>query len=268
MRVLPFAALMLLLPSVLHAQQQQQSQSQSPQAQPPPQAQPKKPKPKQSSTPTKEKHTRVISKLSGFDLLEAKNLSGQTMVVAATRGTTPLVALGPRLGKLYGANPTFVWSNEDTAAKFVFVLTDDAQADVYRAEVSGTQFRYPASAPTLQPGRIYFWTVIIPGSLLGATSSDPSGLSVVSTAQRQEIEKKLAQFPGNSYEAGVARAQVFTGYRLWYDALGALTELIERYPERAEPYELRGTIYAQLNCTQALAEADFSRAEKTPREKK
>lgn len=263
MRVLPFAALMLFLPGVLHAQQQQQSQAQ---AQPPEQAQPKEPKPKQSSTPAKNKHTRVVTKLAGFDLLEAKNLSGQTMVVAATRGTAQLVALGPRLGRLYGANPTFAWSYEDTTAKFVFVLTDDAQADVYRAEVSGTQFRYPASAPTLQPGKIYFWTVTIPGSLLGST--DVSGLSVVSTAQRQEIEKKLAQFPGNSYEAGVARAQVFTEYRLWYDALGAFTELIERYPERAEPYELRGTIYAQLNCTQALAEADFSRAEKAQREKK
>ena len=88
------------------------------------------------------------------------------------------------------------------------------------------------------------------------------------TVQRQEIEKKLANFPGDSYQARLARAQVFTDARLWYDALDAYTELIERYPSRAELYENRGTIYAQLSRTQELAQADFSRAEKARDEEK
>lgn len=264
MKLVPYLLVSLFLASILSAQQQQPSPQQ---AQPPPQAQTKESKPEQSSAPKSEKRHRVVTNLAGFDLLEAKRLSSEPIVVGATRAIPQPVALAPRLGKLYGGNPTFAWSYEGTAAKYVFVLTDDAQTEVYRVEVSGTQFRYPADAPALQSGKIYFWTVTTPGSLLVARSSDPSGVSVVSTAQRQEIEKTLAQFPGNSYEARLARAQVFTDYRLWYDALAAFTELIERYPDRAELYEHRGTIYAQLNSTQALAEADFSSSEKAKREK-
>ena len=265
MKLVPFAVLLPSLLGILPAQHQQQSPEQ---AQPPQQAQTKDSKLKDGSAAKPEKRQRVVTNLSGFDLLEAKKLSNQTIVVGATRSLPQPVALAPRLGKLYGPNPTFAWSYEGNATKFIFVLTDDAQAEVYRAEVSGTQFRYPPGAPALQPGKIYFWTVATAGSLLGSASSDPTGVSVVSAAQRQEIEKKLAQHPGNTYEAGVARAQVLTDYRLWYDALAAFTELIEGYPDHGDLFERRGTIYAQLNCTRALAEGDFSRAEKAQREKK
>lgn len=263
MRALPFAALILSLPSVMYAQATQSSPVQSLQ-----QDHPKGTASSETSTATKNNRTRVVTNLAGFDLVDAKKLSGQAMVVGATRGANPIVPLVPHLGKLYGANPTFAWGYEDKAAKFVFVLTDDAQAEVYRAEVSGTRFRYPAGAPAFQAGKIYFWSVSTPTSLVGSNSSYPSGLLVVSTVQRQEIEKKLAEFSGDSYEAGVARAQVFTDARLWYDALDAFTDLIERYPSRAELYERRGTIYAQLHCTQELAEADFSRAAKAQEEEK
>ena len=266
MKVLPFAALILFLLSFLPTQQQLPllTQSQSPQ-----QDHPKGPvAPSETSTATKNNRTRVVTNLAGFDLVDAEKLSRQAMVVGATRGANPIVPLVPHLGKLYGAHPTFAWSYEDKAAKFVFLLTDDAQAEVYRAEVSGTRFHYPASAPSLQDGKIYFWSVSTPISLVGSNSSYPSGLLVVSTVQRQEIDKKLAEFPGDSYEDGVARAHVFTDARLWYDALDAFTELIERYRSHAELYEDRGTIYAQLTCTQALAEADLARAEKVWSEEK
>jgi hypothetical protein len=265
MRLTPYVVVSLFLASIPSAQQQQPSPQQ---AQSPTEARSEEPKPKQTTAPTNNKRTRVITNLAGFDLLEAKKLSSETIVVGATRGMEQPVALAPRLGKLYGSNPTFLWNYEGTAAKFVFVLSDDAQTEIFRTEVIGTQFRYPAGAPALQPGKIYFWTVTTPGSLLRSASSDPAGVSVLSTAQQQEIERELAQIPGNSYEAGVARAQVFTDYRLWYDTLAAFTELIQRFPGRAELYEHRGTIYAQLNSTQALAEADFSLAEKAQREKK
>lgn len=257
MRVLPYAALVLFLPSVLHAQQQQPAPEQ---AHPTPQAKPEEPKPKQTSAPPKKNRTRVVTNLAGFDLLEAKKVSSETIVIGATRAMPQPLALAPHLGKLYGTNPTLSWSYEGTAAKFVFVLSDDARAEVYRAEINGTQFRYPAGAPTLQPGKIYFWTVTTLGSLLGASSSDPSGMSVVSTEQREEIEKKVAEFPGDSYQAGLARAQVLTDYRLWYDAIAAYTDLINRNPNR-ELYEQRGTIYAQLDVTQKLAEQDFKLAD-------
>ncbi len=258
MKVVFYLVVSSFLVSVLSAQQQQPSPQR---AQPPQQAQTKDSKPKQGGAPKPEKRRRVITNLAGFDLLEAKTLSKETIMVGATRAMPQPVALAPRLGRLYGASPTFAWSYEGASTRFVFALTDDTQAQVWHAEVSGTQYRYPAGAPALQPGRIYFWTVTVSIPVLGATASDPAGLTVVSAAQRQEIEQKLAQHPGDSYEAGVARAQVFTDARLWYDALAAWTELIEHYPDRSELYKQRGTIYAQLAPTKALAESDFARAD-------
>src|SRR5208282_5540614 len=96
-----------------------------------PPAQPQSPKTgtEKPSADKKPARKRVVADLSGFDLLVA---SKETMVAGATRELPQPVALAPRLGKLYGANATFAWSYEGTAAKVIFVLTDDAQAEVYR----------------------------------------------------------------------------------------------------------------------------------------
>jgi regulator of sirC expression with transglutaminase-like and TPR domain len=91
---------------------------------------------------------------------------------------------------------------------------------------------------------------------------------VVTTEERREIDKKLAAISGEAYEARVARAQALTEARLWYDAIDAYNALIERFPDRAELYEARGTIYAQLACTRSLAGEDLERAEKAGDEKK
>ncbi len=256
--VLTLAALFLLLPFVLGAQQ-------------PPAASAPASKPAasgDSGAAAKNNHTRVVTNLAGFDLTDTKRLAGQPMVVGATRGANPVVPLAPHLGKLYGAHPTFAWSYEDTAAKFSFVITDDANVEIFRAEASGTRFRYPANAPALQDGKTYFWTVSTPTSLLSSASSYPSGILVVTGAERMEIDKKLAEISGNNYEARVARARAFTDARLWYDAIDAYSALIERFPDRAELYERRGTIYAQLTCTQPLAEEDLARADRLRSETK
>ena len=256
--VLSLAALFLLLPFVLGAQQ-------------PPAASAPASRPAasgNSDAAAKNNHTRVVTNLAGFDLTDTKRLAGQPMVVGATRGSGAVVPLAPHLGKLYGAHPTFAWSYDDAAAKFSFVITDEADVEIFRAEVSGTRFRYPANAPTLQDGKTYFWTVSSPTSLVSSASSFPSGILVVTTEERREIGKTLAAISAETYESGVARAQVLTDARLWYDAIDAYSALIERFPDRAELYERRGTIYAQLTSTQSLAEEDLSRAERMRAEKK
>jgi hypothetical protein len=257
------AVLFLFLPFVLGAQQ--------PPAASAPASKQEQSKPAasgDSDAAAKSRRTRVVTNLAGFDLTDTKRLAGQPMVVGATRGEHPVVPLAPHLGKLYGAHPTFAWSYDDAAAKFTFVITDEADVEVFRAEVSGTRFRYPANAPALQDGKTYFWTVSAPTSLVSSASSYPSGILVATAAERLEIDKKLAEISGNGYEARVARAQVFTDARLWYDAIEAYNALIERFPDRAELYERRGTIYAQLTCTQSLAEEDLARGDKPPSEMK
>jgi hypothetical protein len=257
------AALILLMPCAVRAQQ--------PPAASAPASKQDQPKPAASGGSdgaAKNPRTRVVTNLAGFDLTDTKRLAGQPMVVGATRGEHPVVPLAPHLGKLYGAHPTFAWSYDDAAAKFTFLITGEADMEVFRAQVSGPRFRYPANAPALQDGKTYFWTVSTPTSLVSSAASYPSGILVVTAAERMEIDKKLAAISGETYEAGAARAEVLTDARLWYDALDAYSALIERFPGRAELYERRGTIYAQLSSTQSLAEEDLSRAERMRAEKK
>lgn len=252
MKVLSYAAAALLALGSVQAQ---------------PQEKPKQPRSSQSEQTKKtggqkKPRRRVVTNLAGFDLLEPSKLEKQTMVVGATRGLPHPVALAPRLGKLFGTTPEFAWSYAGESREFVFVVRDDAQEEVFRAQVTGNIFRYPEDAPAFRPEKTYFWTVEVSSPILGSSASDPSAFLIVSEGQKEEIEKALARATSpDPFEAGLARARVLTDYRLWYDVLAAYGYLIARYPDRAELYEQRGTIYAQLKVTGKLAEQDFNRAE-------
>lgn len=222
-------------------------------------AQDKKP----AAADKKPKRQRVVTNLAGFDLLASQEVRKQTMVAGGTRGEPSPVPLAPRLGKLYSANPVFAWSFEDPRQRqFMVIVWDDAQNEVWRADVTGFTYRYPAEAPALQASKTYFWTVELPAGVMGGLPSAPAGLLMLSNAQRAGLEAKLraAQDP-DPLRTGLARAQAFTDARLWYDALATYGDLIDRFPDQAQFYEARGTVYAQIEVTRSLAERDWARAE-------
>jgi hypothetical protein len=223
---------------------------------------PRKPEaPKKDDAKDKARRKRVVSDLSGFDLLDQGKVRKESMVVGATRGFAPPVLLAPRLGRVYGDRPLLEWSDESKPAGFVVAVTDESQEEIFRAETAQSQWAYPKDAPRLEPGRTYFWTVQASSGLF-TTPAGPAGMLVMARAQREEIDKALAAIAaGDAYEQGRARAKVFTDHRLWYDALAAYSDLIARFPDRPEAYEERATIYAQLEATQARADEDFARAE-------
>ena len=226
---------------------------------------PKKPqgeaKPATPESPEKPRRRRVVSDLSGFDLLDQGKVKKESMVVGAARGFAPPVPLAPRLGRVYGDRPTLQWHDEARPAGFVVLLTDESQQEIHKGETAKTTWAYPAEAPRLEPGRTYFWTVQAASGMF-AEPSAPAGFLVLAGPPRQEVESALAAAPSaDPYEQGRARAKVFTDRRLWYDAVQAYSDLIARFPDRPELYEERGTIYAQLDATQALADEDFARAE-------
>lgn len=212
---------------------------------------------------TSAKRPRVVTVLTGFDLLDKDALKKQTMAAGASRGegTVP-VALAPHLGKVYDTAPEFCWNDAAGGGNYVLTVWDDAQNVVFRTELKGYRFRYPASAPKLVPGKTYFWTVETPPSMSGSQQSTPVGFEVVAGAQRSAVEQKLAAVTGTDpYAADLARARIYTDARLWYDAVGAYTRLMQKYPARAELYDARGTLFAQLPVTQADADQDFAQAE-------
>ena len=171
------------------------------QAQPPKKKESKPAETQKSKESEKKERKRVVTDLSGFDLLEASKVRKQPMVVAATRDLPRPVALAPRLGKLYGANPLFEWKYDGEAKEFMFRLQNAELQEIFRAEVKGRSFQYPADATPLEPEKTYFWTVEVPAGALGARRSAPAGFIVVSASERASIEKRL----GEAAEAGYWR---------------------------------------------------------------
>lgn len=231
------------------------------QAQDPPASKTAKPRESQKAP---QKRRRVVSDLSGFELLDAARLQKKPMVAGAGRGLfepKPPIPLAPHLARLYGTSPVFRWQAEGEGQRFLFVLSDVTNKELHRAETAGDSYPWPVGAPRLEDGQTYYWTVeSVPP--MATPSSTPHGVQVATSPQRVEIDKALrAATSADRYQVDLARAQVFTDQRLWYDAVGAYTELIAGFPDRAEAYEKRGMIYAQIPTTQPLAEADFARAD-------
>jgi hypothetical protein len=233
------------------------------QTNPPAQTKPTTNKPAgKSATPTPKPRKRVAIDLSGFDLLEPKAVTKQTVVPGATRSMPEPVALAPKLARLYGGAPVLAWEYNGNVDAFTFVLRDDASNEVFRDDAKGHSYAYPATAPKLVPGRTYSWSVETNGSPLLAAESEPAGFVVVSEAQQGEIAKALAAHAGDDYDAMMARAQVLVDNRLWYDAIAAYSELAAKFPDTAAVYEARGNVYAQLAATKKLSAADFAQADK------
>ena len=212
--------------------------------------------------PERPRRQRIITDLSGFDLVDTTKVNTQTIVVGATRGSDDPIPMAPRLGMAYTANPVLTWDLWRGAGGFVVTIWNEYEERVYRAEVSRKSFRYPPDAPALEPGEFYYWTVSASMALMAGGTSAPVGVLMVPSPQRDRIQVELDRLEGlDPYAAGLARARIFTRHRVWYDAVAEYTDLIEAYPDRAELYEERGMIYAQLDVTQALADADFAKAD-------
>ncbi|MGE5624641.1 MAG: DUF928 domain-containing protein [Bacillota bacterium] len=216
-----------------------------------------------SVKPAAAKRPRVVTVLSGFDLVDKDALKKQAMAAGASRGEGAApVALAPHLGKLYDNLPEFYWSDAGGGGSYVFTLWDDNQKSLFHTEVKGYRFHYPETAPKLEPGKTYFWTVETPPSMSGNQQSAPVGFEVVAGDPRKAVADKLAAVKDtDAYAADLAKARIYTDARLWYDAVSAYTRLMQKYPARAELYEGRGTLFAQLPVTQGDADADFAQAE-------
>lgn len=210
---------------------------------------------------TPKKRQRVVSDLSGFELLDEARLKAKPVVAGATRGglfsPKPPVALAPFLARVHAAEPVFFWASE--SPRFSFVLSDASGAVVHRATVDGTRYAWPAKAPRLQAGKAYSWTVTPEG---GDEASAAVEVLVADAAVRAKVDKALSAAAGaDAYAKAVARARVFTDNRLWYDAVAAWTDTIALDPKRPEGYEGRGTVYAQIPATRPQADQDFARAD-------
>jgi hypothetical protein len=212
-----------------------------------------------SDSTAKPAKKRLDADLSGFDLSDEKAKKMSTMFGGSRGASFPSATLyAPKLAKFYGGTALFQWTSEGKNEGYVLLITDEDETQIVKQPVKDSHYELPAGQNKLHAGETYYWRVQV---LPSATAGDSLGIRVVSAAERQAIDKALAALHGaDAYQTGLARARIFTDHRLWFDALGAYTELIEKYPDRAELYEQRGRIYAQVDATTKLADADAARA--------
>jgi uncharacterized protein DUF928 len=207
-----------------------------------------------SNEPAKPKLKRQYTDLSGFDLAP-KHDTHTTQIGGGTRsfgGETTLYA--PHRAKSFDLHPQLSWTHPTKVQRFIVTVMDSSGATIYQKEVIGRTFRYPDDAPALHPGGTYVWTVQ-PGSSLMGPRSEPAEILVVADPERSELRDELSKCGQDE----LSQAEVFVEHRIWYDAIGKLSHLIEERPS-PDLYERRAEIYEEVSNTTSLAADDRSSA--------
>jgi hypothetical protein len=214
------------------------------------------------SDPAPKPKRKLDADLSGFDVSDDKSGKKVSSMLGGSRSAAipSATLLAPHRAKLYGAVADFSWTFGGHADGYVLVVTDEDETQILRQQVKDSRYRLDSLPKGLQPGETYYWRVqVLPNTL----ASEPLEFVTVSAQERQTIDRAMAAIPSaDPYEAGLARARLFTDHRLWFDALGAYNDLVAKYPNRPEAYEDRGTVYSQIAATKSLGEADLATAAK------
>jgi hypothetical protein len=241
-----FCGLLLVAASAVHSQQSPASQGAKPSANAP-------------GDSTAKPKKKLDADLSGFDLTDEKSKKMSTMFGGSRSAAFPSATLyAPKRAKFYGAAALFQWASEGHNDGYVLLITDEDETQIVKQAVKDSYYRLPQTAAKFAPGQTYYWRVQVLPSTVGG---DPQEILVVSAAERAEIDKAIAAISaGDPYQDGLDRANVYTAHGLWFDAIGAYTELIAKFPDRAEPYDKRGRIYSLIDTTSKLGAADAARA--------
>jgi hypothetical protein len=204
-----------------------------------------------------QKPVRVRAKLDGFDI-EPKSGKAPNQIGGASRGIGGLTLYAPKLGKAYTLTPTFYWSADDATVEYTFRLSvlSAGQGQLFETKVLGGMFAYPADAPALMPGATYVWQVTPTNDMFGGPAS--ANILIVGGPEREAVATALHGKPGMS----ATDAKVYVDKRLWYDAVATYSSLISSEPNHPEYYKGRAELYDQFPQTQALADADMTKAQK------
>jgi hypothetical protein len=224
------------------------------------------PDPKSPPPPSNNKPKRKVldADLSGFDISDPKSDKKVTTMLGGSRTAAipSATLLAPKRAKFYGQSAIFDWSFTGHSEGYILIITDEDETQLVHLQLKETRYRLDTAATKFRPGQTYYWRVqVLPNPL----ASEPLEFEVVSVEEQQAITKAIAAIPTTDpYQSALAKAQILTDRRLWFDALGAYDDLIAKYPDRSELYNQRGAIYAQIPATKLQSESDFARADKSP----
>ena len=148
-------------------------------------------------------------------------------------GLVALVPTQTHWGETLEAHPTLWFYLASPTETMTFELRDETTGEILsKAEFAATNgpgigsYRLPATAPDLEPDRIYRWQLTLD---CAHTDSDPTVNSIV---VRREADPDLAaQLPIASPEA---RVDLLATHGLWYDTLTELAQLRINNPQNPD----------------------------------
>src|SRR5277367_3177838 len=184
------------------------------------QSQPAQPSGNAPSDGSAKPKKHLSADLAGFDLSDDKSKNISTMLGGSRSASFPSATLyAPKLAKFCGAAALFQWTSQGKNDGYVLLITDEDETQIVKQSVNASQYQLPAGQNKLHAGETYYWRVQV---LPATTAGDSLGIKVVSTVERQAIDKGLAAAHGaDAYQTGLARAHVFADHHLWFDAIGA-----------------------------------------------
>jgi Domain of Unknown Function (DUF928) len=215
------------------------------------------------NTPKKMARKHLVLAMPGFELGDSGKASRECMASDRHSRDVPLprVLLAPQRGKFYGRSPVFQWCGATGDVEFEIIIRDAQGHELLRDRIKDTEYRLSGHPLKLEAGKTYEWSVRA-SAASGRSEACSAAFQVVPVDERKRIAGELASISSEDrFMLDLVRAQILTNHRLWYDAIGAYSDLIRRFPRRAELYEDRGEIYAQIGVTQSLADADLARAD-------
>jgi hypothetical protein len=195
------------------------------------------------------KPTRVRTSLEGFDTSQSGKSANQIGGASRDLGTPKLLA--PNAGKSFTANPVFHWSMPEADAKITFKLSSGDGQTIYETSLQTDHLKYPADAPVLAPGSRYQWTILPENDILGGPPA-PVSFVILSGAERDPMLDELKAANDAS-----ATAEIYVKHRVWYDAIQAYSDQLDRMPNDESARAARANLYDQLPVTKQLADADW-----------
>lgn len=211
-----------------------------------------------AQAPAGQRPTRVRAKLDGFDITPQTGKAAN-QIGGASRGIGGITVYAPKMAKAYSLNPTFYWNAGDQS-EVVFTLTPAAPGSeaLYKVTTSANHLTYPSDAPALQPGQTYIWSVAPSIDMMGGPGS--ARITIVGGDERASVESAIAR--EKSSNPTTTQARLFTGKRLWYDAVDSYSYLIANHPDQQDLYKSRAELYDSVAETHALADADMQKVQR------
>jgi hypothetical protein len=176
-----------------------------------------------------------------------------TYVPLAVRGgKQPPVLLAPRNTKLITDAPVLQWMGMERQPGTVRVY--GPQGVIWSAEnVALTQIKYPATAPRLQPGVEYAWTIEKQG-----VAVEKARFELIAPAMAKTVEEDLASVQKTSgfshTTAALLQGGIYVSRELFYDARNVLMEAIKRDPDEPTLHFLLADVYEKTGLKNMAAE--------------